>query len=183
APAAARALADLAPAAADALATITYRGTAAVSLAYDARQLAGPLSGHGFVVPDGALAIAACTWSSAKWPERAPQGMVLVRATVRSDALLAQGDDALVDAAHGALVRAMRIQGRPVLARVARWDGAMPRYTVGHLDRLARIGAALLPFPGIVLAGAAYRGAGVPDCIAQGQAAAETILAAEAVGT
>ncbi|MEK7284611.1 MAG: protoporphyrinogen oxidase, partial [Chloroflexota bacterium] len=183
APAAARALADLAPAAADALATITYRGTAAVSLAYDARQLAGPLSGHGFVVPDGALAIAACTWSSAKWPERAPQDTVLVRATVRSDALLAQGDDALVDAAHGALVRAMRIQGRPVLARVARWDGAMPRYTVGHLDRLARIGAALLPFPGIVLAGAAYRGAGVPDCIAQGQAAAETILAAEAVGT
>lgn len=179
APLAGRALADLAPAAADALGTITYRGTAAVSLAYDARQLAGPLSGHGFVVPDGALAIAACTWSSAKWPERAPQDTVLVRATVRSDTLLTQGNDALVDAAHAALVRAMRVRGRPVLARVARWDGAMPCYTVGHLDRLAHIGAALLPFPGIVLAGAAYRGTGVPDCIAQGQAAAETIVGAQ----
>ena len=180
APAAARALEDLVPAAADALGTIAYRGTAAVSLAYDARQLARPLAGHGFVVADGALPVAACTWTSAKWPRRAPEGAVLLRATIRSDALLAAADDALVDVAHRALARAMRIEGRPILAHVARWEGAMPRYTVGHLDRLERIDAALRPFPGLVLAGAAYRGTGVPDCIAQGQAAADTILAAEA---
>lgn len=176
----ARALEDLVPAAADALGTIAYRGTVAVSLAYDARQLAGRLSGHGFVVPDGALPIAACTWTSAKWPERAPRGSVLLRATIRSDALLAADGDALVDVAHRAVARAMRIEGRPILAHVARWEGAMPRYMVGHLDRLERIEAALRPFPGVVLAGAAYRGTGVPDCIAQGQAAAATILAARA---
>ena len=177
--AAAHALADLAPAAADALATITYRGTVAVALAYDERQLPRPLGGHGFVVPDGALAIAACTWSSAKWPDRAPSGTVLVRATIRSDALLAGDDGTLADAAHRSLARAMGVAGRPVLVRVARWDAAMPRYTVGHLERLARIEAALAPHPGIVLAGAAYRGAGVADCVAQGQAAAMRILAAE----
>ncbi|MDO8563122.1 MAG: protoporphyrinogen oxidase, partial [Candidatus Limnocylindria bacterium] len=177
--AAAHALADLAPAAADALATITYRGTVAVALAYDERRLARPLRGHGFLVPDGALAIAACTWSSAKWPDRAPRGTVLVRATIRSDALLAGDDDTLVDAAHRSLSRALAVTGRPVLAHVVRWAAAMPRYTVGHLERLARIEAALVPHPGIVLAGAAYRGTGVADCIAQGQAAAMRILAAE----
>lgn len=180
APAAARALEDLVPAAADALGTITYRGTAAVALAYGAGQLPGPLRGHGFVSSEAALPIAACTWTSAKWPGRAPEGAVLLRATIRSDALLAASDDELVDVAHRALARAMRIEGRPVLAHVARWEGAMPRYTVGHLDRVARIDAALRPFPGLVLAGAAYRGSGVPDCITQGQAAAEAILAAEA---
>lgn len=181
APTAARALEDLAPDAAAALDAITYRGTVAVSLGYDERQLPAPLRGHGFIVPEGALPIAACTWSSAKWPGRAPRGAVLVRAAIRDDELIVRPDDDLVDAAHGALVRAMRIEGRPRLARVARWYGAMPRYTVGHLDRLARIGAALAPFPGIVLAGAAYRGAGVADCVAQGQAAAATILATAAV--
>ncbi len=176
APAAARALEALAPPASEALRTIAYRGTAAVSLAYDERQLPRPLTGHGFLVPDGALPIAACTWTSSKWSDRAPEGAVLVRATIRSDGLLARGADDLVDVAHRSVARVMGIEGMPVLARTAIWDGAMPRYTVGHLERLALVGAALLPYPGIALAGAAYRGTGVPDCIAQGQAAAEQIL-------
>lgn len=179
--AAARALAGIAPAAADALAAIAYRGTAAVSLGYDERQLRSPLAGHGLVVPEGALPIAACTWTSSKWPGRAPGGAILVRASIRGGALLAGDEVELIDVAHRAVARAVGVEGSPVLARVARWDGAMPRYTVGHLDHLARIGAAVLPFPGIALAGAAYRGSGVPDCIAQGQAAAATILAGEVV--
>lgn len=178
APAAARALREIAPSASDALATIAYRGTAAISLAYDERRLPRP-AGHGFLVPDGALPIAACTWSSSKWPERAPAGAVLLRATVRADALLSRGADELIDAAHRSIARTMGADGPPLLARVSLWTGAMPRYTVGHLDRLARIGAALLPLPLVALAGAAYRGTGVPDCIAQGQAAAEKILTLE----
>jgi len=181
APAAARALASLSPAASAALASIVYRGTAAISLGYAESQLPEPLAGHGFIAPDETLAIAACTWSSAKWPGRAPAGAVLVRATVRDERLIARGDDALVDAAHAALARAMRIVGRPVLARVARWAGAMPRYTVGHLERIAAAEAALASAPGIVLAGAAYRGSGVPDCIAQGEAAAARGLVVEGV--
>ncbi len=176
APEAARALADLAPDAAAALGTIAYRGTAAVALAYEDRRLRRPLAGHGFLVPDGALPIAACTWTSSKWGERAPAGAALLRATVRADALLRASSEEIVDAAHRAVVRAVGIEGSPILARVTVWDGAMPRYTVGHLDRLARIAAAMAPHPRIVLAGAAYRGTGVPDCIAQGQAAAARIL-------
>lgn len=181
APAAARALADLVPLASAALGTLTYRGTAAVSLAYAASQLPAPLAGHGFVVPEGALAIAACTWSSAKWPGRAPTGAVLVRATVRDERLLAAPDDAVVDAAHDAVARAMGIVGRPALARVARWAGAMPRYTVGHLDRIAAAECALAAHPGLALAGAAYRGSGLPDCIAQGEAAAARLVGAQRV--
>jgi len=181
APAAARALADLVPLASAALGTLTYRGTAAVSLAYAASQLPAPLAGHGFVVPEGALSIAACTWTSAKWPGRAPAGMVLVRATVRDERLLAAADDVLVDAAHDALARAMGIVGRPTLARVARWAGAMPRYTVGHLDRLAAAERALAAQPGLALAGAAYRGSGLPDCIAQGEAAVARLVGTQRV--
>ncbi len=179
APAAARALEDLAPAAAEALATITYRSTVAVTLAYDGRALPRPLAGHGFVVPDGALPIAACTWSSAKWPDRVLDGVALLRVTIRSDALLARSDDDLVEVARRALARTIGVRGAPSVSRVTRWPGAMPRYTVGHLERLARIAAALLPFPGLTVAGAAYRGSGVPDCIAQGQDAAERILEME----
>lgn len=177
----ARVLAALSPAAAAALRTLTYRGTAAVSLGYDEARLARPLAGHGFVVPDGALPISACTFSSAKWAGRAPAGAVLVRATVRDEALLAAPDEALAAAAHRAVARVLGVAGAPVLARVARWAGAMPRYTVGHLDRLARIEAALAGHPGIALAGAAYHGAGVPDCVAQGEAAATRLIDRAAV--
>ncbi len=172
----ARALAEVSPPATAALATLTYRGTAAISLGYAAGQLGAPLVGHGFVVADGALPIAACTYSSAKWPGRAPAGAVLVRATVRDEALLASSAAELVELAHAAVARVLRISGRPVLARVASWAGAMPRYTVGHLDRLARIETALAVHPLIAIAGAAYRGSGIPDCVAQGEAAAARLL-------
>lgn len=181
APAAARALERLVPAAAEALATITYRSTVAISLAYGRDQVPRPLAGHGFVVPDGALPIAACTWSSAKWPGRAADGAVLVRATIRSEDLLARGDTELAEIAAGALARTIGVRGAPVVSRVTRWPGAMPRYTVGHLERIERIAAALQPFPRLMVAGAAYRGSGVPDCIAQGQAAAEQIIQREKV--
>lgn len=181
APAAARALGHLAPAAADALAGITYRSTVAITLAYEREQLARPLVGHGFVVPDGALPIAACTWSSTKWPGRVADGAVLVRATVRSEDLLARSDAELVAIAGGVLARTIGTRGGPIVSRVTRWPGAMPRYTVGHLERLAHVAAAVQPFPGLILAGAAYRGSGIPDCIAQGQAAAEEITQMEKV--
>ena len=172
----ARALAEISPAATAALATLTYRGTAAISLGYAAGQLRAPLAGHGFVVSDGALPIAACTYSSAKWPGRAPAGTVLLRVTVRDEGLLAASETELVESAHRAVAQVLRITGRPVLARVARWAGAMPRYTVGHLDRLARIEAALADHPTIALAGAAYRGSGIPDCVAQGETGAARLL-------
>lgn len=70
----------------------------------------------------------------------------------------------------------MGVRGAPVMARVGR-QAAMPRYTVGHLDRLAAAFGSLAGVPNLVLAGAAYRGAGLPDCIAQGRAAAACVQA------
>ena len=169
-------LADIAPGAASALADMPYGSTAVVSLGYREDQLAHPLAGHGFLVPPGALAISACTWSSAKWPGRAPDDSVLLRASVREPRLLATDDASLVEAVHTALASVLGIRGRPELARVARHPGVMPRYTVGHLERVAAIDAALADEPAIQVIGAAYRGVGLPECITQGQSAAAALL-------
>lgn len=178
APAAARAIADLAPAASEAIGGIVHRTTAAISLAYEARHQSGPPAGHGFVAPRASLPIAACTWSSGKWPGRAPEGAMLFRATIRSADADTLADADLAELADGALRSALGLRGPRILTHVTRWRDAMPRYAVGHLDRLARAEAALAPLAGIALAGAGYRGTGVPDCIAQGQLAAERALAA-----
>ena len=169
-------LAEIAPGAASALADMPYGSTAVVSVGYREDQLAHPLVGHGFLVPPGALAISACIWSSAKWPGRAPDDSVLLRASVREPSLLATDDASLVEAVHTTLASALGIRGRPALGRVARHIGIMPRYTVGHLERLAALDAALAAEPVIQVIGAAYRGAGIPECITQGQSAAAALL-------
>jgi oxygen-dependent protoporphyrinogen oxidase len=178
APIAARVLHDLAPAAADRLRTIPYGSTAVVSLGYRADQFPEPLVGHGFLVADSEpLAISACTWSSLKWVGRAPDGMVLLRAFIGSnrEGILAESDAEVVAAARRDLALTMGVRGEPVLTRVARWQGAMPHYTVGHRDRVDAMFESLAGVPNLVLAGGAYRGVGLPDCITQGRAAAARV--------
>lgn len=172
----ARVLEDIVPSAALALADIPYGSTAVVSLGYREDRLARPLAGHGFLAPPGALAVSACTWSSSKWPGRAPDDSVLLRASVREPALLATDDASLIETVHAALASVLGIQGHPELGRVARHIGIMPQYTVGHLERVAAIHAALADEPTIQVIGAAYRGAGIPECVAQGQSAATALL-------
>jgi oxygen-dependent protoporphyrinogen oxidase len=82
---------------------------------------------------------------------------------------------ALIAAARADAERTVSITGEPILVRVARYDHAMPRYTVGHLERVAAIDAAMSAWRAVTLAGASYRGVGLPDCIAQGQAAARRV--------
>jgi protoporphyrinogen/coproporphyrinogen III oxidase len=162
------------PGAARPLAGIPHGSSIVVTLAYPGRAVARELVGHGYLVPaaEGG-GISACTWSSEKWPGRAPDDALLVRLSVRGeDTWTNQPDDALVAAARADVERTLGLSGEPLLVRVARWAGTMPRYTVGHLERLAGIEAAMTAWPAAVLAGASYRGVGLPDCIAQGQAAA-----------
>ncbi|MHB8631994.1 MAG: protoporphyrinogen oxidase, partial [Candidatus Limnocylindria bacterium] len=97
-------------------------------------------------------------------------------AAVRDPRLLAAQDDRLIAAVHAELALALGIRGRPVMANVSRHMGVMPQYTVGHLGRVAAIEAALAEHPAIVLTGAAYGGAGIADCIAQGRGAAQRLL-------
>ena len=70
----------------------------------------------------------------------------------------------------------LRLTAEPAAWRVVRWARGMPQYTLGHRERLARIGQRLEGLPGLLLAGASYRGVGLPDCIASGWAAAEQAL-------
>ena len=178
APIAAGLLHDLAPAAAGHLRTIPYGSTAVVSLGYRADQFPAPLVGHGFLVADSEpLTISACTWSSLKWVERAPAGMVLLRAFIGAnrEPLLAGPDAEIATAAQRDIALTMGVRGEPALTRVARWQGAMPHYTVGHLDRVDAIFESLAGMPNLVLAGGAYRGVGLPDCITQGRAAATQV--------
>jgi oxygen-dependent protoporphyrinogen oxidase len=162
------------------LRSIPHGATAVVNLAYGDDQLPDDLIGHGFLVADDeALTISAATLSSRKWAGRAPDGTLLVRAFIGDARRAAHGltDAQLVEAAHRDIAGALGIRGEPLLRRVARYPAAMPHYTVGHLDRVAAAEAALAPFPALRIAGGAYRGVGLPDCIAQGRAAAQAVTA------
>ncbi|MDR7556706.1 MAG: protoporphyrinogen oxidase [Armatimonadota bacterium] len=175
-------LAPLCPAAAAALRAVPYASTAAVTLAYRREAVAHPLDGHGFVVARGEpLAITACTWVSSKWPDRAPPDTVLLRCFLGragADAIVAADDATLVETARRDLRAVMGLDAVPRLVHVVRWPRAMPQYVPGHLARLSAIEAALAGLPRLALAGAGYRGIGVPDCIRQGQEAAARVLAA-----
>lgn len=177
APIAAGLLDSVAPEAAHRLRTIPHGSSGVVSLAYRVTQFPEPLVGHGFLVADDEpLSIRACTWSSRKWAGRAPDGMVLLRAFIgsNSERLLAGPDAEIAAAVRRDLEATMGVRGDPVLTRVAR-QAAMPHYTVGHLDRVAAAVESLAGVPNLVLAGASYLGVGLPDCIAQGRAAAARV--------
>lgn len=169
---------EIAPAAAAHVRSITHGSTAVVSLGYRLDQFAKPPTGHGFLVAAGEpLAVDACTMSSLKWAGRAPNGTVLLRVFIgsRSPGVLAGSDAELVALAERDLGLAMGVHGAPILARVARSIGQMPKYTVGHLERVAGASAAIARLPNLAIAGAAFRGVGVPDCITQGRAAAARV--------
>ena len=161
------------------LAGIGYASSATVTLAYRSADVPA-LGGFGFVVPAvERRALIACTYASRKFPGRAPEGHELMRAFVggalRAD-VLARDDGALVDVVRGELRELAGITAAPVLTRVHRHRLAMPQYAVGHLGRVDAIEARAAALPALALAGAAYRGVGVPDCVRSGEAAADRVF-------
>ncbi|MDX1965360.1 MAG: protoporphyrinogen oxidase [Pirellulales bacterium] len=181
APAAASLVEYVAPELAAELRAIEYAGSSVVILGYEQTQFARPLVGFGMVVPRlerrGILAV---SYASEKFPGRAPAGMALLRVFV-GGALQPElndlNDAALVKLATGELREIYGIQGEPRLVRIARWQHTMPQYHLGHLERVARIEGLAQRLPGFALAGAAYRGVGIPQCIRQGEIAAEKLAA------
>ncbi len=154
---------------------IPYASSALVSLAFDEAD-APPLDGYGYVIPrvEG-TDVLACTWSSRKWAGRAPDGEVLLRVYLGRfgrDDVTQRSDEALLAMALAEVRDTLDIQATPRLQRIFRWPRAMPQYTLGHNERLATIEARLTDHPALFVAGAAYRGVGIPDCIASGEAAA-----------
>ena len=166
----ARLLADLAPDAARELAEIEYASTAVVTLAFRAADvpLLAETDASGFLVPPvEGRRVKASTFSFAKWGwvRDAGDGLLLLRTSLgrhREEATLQVTDDELVAVSLGDLAAAVGLDAVPVETHVQRWGGALPQYAVGHLDKVARIRAAVAEVPGLALAGAAYDGVGIP---------------------
>ncbi len=158
---------------------IVYAGSVTISLGFRKLDLRHDLDGYGFVVPRVEhRELTASTWTSSKWDHRAPQDSVLLRCYlggIGRERVLERTDQELIELARDELRLMLGIDQAPMLARVYRWPRAMPQYQVGHLDRLAAITERLARLPGVFLAGAGYRGVGIPDCIHDGIAAAEDV--------
>jgi oxygen-dependent protoporphyrinogen oxidase len=174
-------------AAALALEAIPHVSSAIVALGFDDPSVEARLRGFGYVVPRAEKrAVMAMTWLSSKWAGRAPAGKALIRAFVGragQQELLERPDDELVTIVRRELAEVLGITAEPELVRVFRWDGGMPQYALGHLDRVEVIEDAVSRLPGIAVAGNMLRGVGLPDCIASGERAADTVAAEVITGT
>jgi protoporphyrinogen/coproporphyrinogen III oxidase len=165
------------------LKAIPYSSSMTVALGFDKDVRAALPRGFGFLVPhsEGKRMLAA-TFVHNKFPHRAPEDRALIRCFLggtRDEAVLQLPDDEILNIVREELRQILGLNAEPLFTRIYRWKGAMAQYVVGHLERLARIEGLLKQLPGLVLAGNAYRGIGVPDCVRSGEAAAQQALEAE----
>jgi len=167
------------------LAAIPYSSSITINLLYDEDQIGDLPEGFGFLVPasEGRILLA-CTFVHRKFLGRTPTGKVVLRAFLggmKNEALMAESDAALVAAARRELTQILgeNIIGRdaqPEHTQVSRWCRAMAQYAVGHRDRIDRVNALVAELPGLKLAGNAYDGIGISDCIRLGRQAAKELL-------
>jgi len=173
-------LAGIDGALAEVLASIPFTSSAIIHLAFNRGDVLHSLDGYGYVIPrvEGSEVLA-CTWTSSKWEGRAPSDLVLLRlyaGRFGGPDVLKREDGGLVELAREELRLTMGITAPPVLARVFRWDHAMPQYTLDHPARLDTIQSRCAGLEGVHLAGASYRGVGIPDCIDSGWRAARDAM-------
>lgn len=161
------------------LSAIEWSSSATVSLAFCREDIKTPLRGFGFIVPRVEnRRINASTWTSVKWSHRAPEGTLLVRSFIgggHHEELVSLGDEALLALVREELEEMTGIRAAPVFHKVYRWFRGMPKYTVGHLERIAAIEERRKRHPGLFLIGCSYRGIGLGDCAKSGFDAAEGI--------
>ncbi|MBA2115454.1 protoporphyrinogen oxidase [Bremerella alba] len=167
------------PVLAENLQAIPYAGCSVAILVVDEKQIGRPVAGFGFVVPEiERRKILAGSFSSAKFPGRAPDGKVVIRVFVGGAChpeLADLADDAMKQVVLEELSELIGLTGEPEKFLVTRWMGKMPQYHLGHLDRVAALEAEAARLPGLELAGNAYRGVGVPQCIQSGEQAAQRV--------
>ena len=161
------------------LGAITYSSSVTVTLGYGKDVLDALPPGFGFLVPrtEGKRMLA-CTFVHTKFPHRAPPDRALLRVFLggsRDEEILSVPDDKIIELVRAELRQILGLSAEPRFSRVYKWRGAMAQYSVGHLERLERIERLRRTLPGLTLAGNAYRGIGVPDCILSGKKAAEEI--------
>ena len=159
------------------LASIDYGSAVTVSLGFRSRDIRHPMDGFGFVAPAiERMGILGCTFGHMKYAGRAPEGHALLRVFMGGE-MIARTDEQIAQRALVPLRTLLGIAVPPIFAHVARWPRAMARYAVGHLDLVERIEERLGTHPGLALAGNAYRGIGIPDCVRSAEAAAQHIAA------
>ncbi len=177
---AARLLDAVDPAASGLLGGIPHASCSIVCLGYPEEQLSRPLEGSGVVVPEAeGRPILAASFSSNKFPDRAPSGHALIRVFIggaKQGDLVDLPDEELIRIAREQLADLVGVQGEPVKAIVVRWRAAMPQYHLGHREIVAQIEGHIAEHDGLEIANNALRGVGVPQCIAEGERAAEAIL-------
>lgn len=150
------------------LEAIPHRSSAIVTLAFRRADVGHPLGGTGFLVPPSEpFPVSGATWSSEKWPGRAPDEVVLMRVFLKGSA------EALRPPFEEALRDLLGLRGEPLFRRTDPWPDALPQYEMGHLDRIDAIERSLPP--NVWVAGTSYRGVGVPDALRQGREAARRI--------
>ena len=159
---------------------IAYASTSTVSLGYGRKDFPRPPDSFGFVVPAvEQRKVMACTFSSLKYPGRAPEDHILLRAFVGGalqPELFADDDPTMLKNVRGELASLLGVVAEPVLSRIWRHPKSMPQYRVGHAARVERIETTLRQFPSIALAGNAYHGVGISDCVRTGEEAAEKLV-------
>jgi len=165
------------------LGEVPYSSSMTVALGFEAGEFPGAgvarPDGFGFLVPKKERRrLVACTWVGTKFPYRVPEGKVVARCFLggRADAaVLEEPDEAVIAAVTGELRQIAGVTATPRFTRVFRWPRSMAQYTVGHPRRVAAIEARVAAIPGLHLAGNAYQGIGIPDCIRMGRQAARRI--------
>jgi oxygen-dependent protoporphyrinogen oxidase len=176
---AARLVSKVSPELAGVLGEIDYSSSMTVALGYELATLGHPLNGFGFLAPKRERRrLIACTWVGTKFSHRAPETRALLRCFLggATDAsALEESDESIIGAVREELREIMGVTAEPLFHRISRWPRSMAQYTVGHSRRLERIEATLRALPNLHLAGNAYTGIGLPDCIRMGKGAAERI--------
>jgi len=172
----------VAPAIADLVGTIPCSSSATVILAFDEADCPFDKRWHGILTPAvEKRSLTGVSLMSSKWPDRAPAGRVLLRGFLggpRDQDVLRKSDDELIELARTQMVEliGVKVDARPRYAKIFRWEGGMPQYTVGHLDRVDEIERLEAAVPGLALAGNAYRGVGVPNALESGERAVSKVL-------
>jgi protoporphyrinogen/coproporphyrinogen III oxidase len=162
------------------LSAIRYASSAIVVTGHSRADISHPLDASGLVVPAiEKRAILSVSFASRKFVGRAPDEVVVLRTFVGGalqPELLARSDDEIVASVLSELGQIFGVRGRPHFIRVSQHERAMPQYEVGHRDRVRRIEQALSAYPCLALAGNAFDGVGIPDCIHSGEQAAERVF-------
>lgn len=167
------------PLAAD-LSGVSYSSSVTVAATYKRSDLANMPPGFGFLVPkSGKRRMRALTFVHNKFPHRAPEDKGILRVFLgglSDEGVLALSDEEILSTVHRELREILKLEAAPRTERVYRWNKAMAQYGPGHLDRVKRIQKSVADAPGLALAGNAFQGIGVPDCIASGLNAANSVL-------